>query len=127
MAAKWLAEPSTPLQAPSRHDMTDLEGRAAPVTGASRGIGRAVALTLARAGLHVAINYRTRTAEARAVVREIEAAGRRALAVQADVARASRVARLVARVRKVLGPIDVLVNNAGSARPQPWRDIREPD
>lgn len=107
--------------------MTDLAGKVALVTGASRGIGRGVALALARAGLDVAVNYRAREAGAQEVVREIRALGRKALAVQADVSIASDVARMVAAVRKALGPIDVLVNNAGSAHPQPWREIQEAD
>ncbi len=105
----------------------DLTGKVALVTGASRGIGRAVAIALAREGLDVAVNYRTREAEAQEVVREIHVLGRQAFAVQADVAIASEVARMVATVRDQLGPVDVLINNAGSARPQSWRDIQEPD
>jgi len=107
--------------------MTRLDGKVALVTGASRGIGRAVALTLARAGLSVAVNYRTREVEAQEVVRAIHAIGRKTLAVQADVASASEITRMVTCVREALGPIDVLINNAGSARPQSWREIGETD
>ena len=107
--------------------MTSLDGKVALVTGASRGIGRAVALTLARAGLSVAVNYRTREIEAQEVVRAIHAIGRKTLAVQADVASASEITRMVTCVREALGPIDVLINNAGSARPQSWREIGETD
>ncbi len=107
--------------------MTNLTGKVALVTGASRGIGRAVAIALAQEGLDVAVNYRAREGEAQEVVREVHLLSRKGLAVQADVAVASEVARMVATVRDQLGPVDVLVNNAGSARPQAWRDIQEAD
>jgi 3-oxoacyl-[acyl-carrier protein] reductase len=85
------------------------------VTGASRGIGRAVALALAAAGADVAVNYRERAAEAEAVAAAIRALGRRALAVAADVAEGAAVTGMVARVEAELGPVDLLVNNAGIA------------
>jgi 3-oxoacyl-[acyl-carrier protein] reductase len=94
-----------------------LEGRVALVTGGSRGIGRAIALGLAETGADVAVNYRTRGEEAAAVVRQVEALGRRAIAVGADVSREPDVERLVTEVTAVLGPIDVLVSNAGIANP----------
>ena len=93
--------------------MADLEGRVALITGASRGIGRAAALALARIGCDVAINYVRAQDEALAAVAEIEALGRRALAVQADVSHEPQVRRMVAEVERGLGPVDVLVNNAG--------------
>ena len=95
----------------------DLEGRVALVTGASRGIGRAVALALSRAGCAVAVNYRERADEAEATVRLVEREGCRALVVRADVADEAQVGRLVDEVANGLGPVDVLVNNAGVARP----------
>jgi 3-oxoacyl-[acyl-carrier protein] reductase len=107
--------------------MDNLTGKVALVTGASRGIGRAIALCLAHAGLDVAVNFRTRAAEAQQVAQAVQAAGRRALAVQADVSVSAQVTALVARVHESLGPIDVLVNNAGSALPQKWEEIREED
>lgn len=93
----------------------DLAGRVALVTGASRCIGRAVALALAEAGANVAVNYRERAAEAEAVAAAIRSLGRRALAVAADVAEGAAVTAMVAQVEAGLGHIDLLVNNAGIA------------
>jgi 3-oxoacyl-[acyl-carrier protein] reductase len=95
----------------------DLSGQVALVTGASRGIGRAIALVLAEAGADVAVNYRERAVEADAVAQAIGALGRRALALPADVSVSAEVADLVARVERELGPIDILINNAGIAEP----------
>ena len=105
----------------------ELTGRIALVTGGSRGIGRAAAVALAKAGADVAVNFNLREAEAKAVCVELEAAGRRALAVRADVSKAAEVARLVETVEKALGGIDILVNNAGISRPQPLSEITEQD
>lgn len=92
-----------------------LKNRVALVTGGSRGIGRAIALALASAGAAVAVNYRQREQEAAAVVAEIERLGARAIAVRADVSVAADVDAMVRDVESRLGPIDVLVNNAGTA------------
>jgi len=92
-----------------------LEGKIALVTGGSRGIGKAIALALAEAGCDVAVNYVSRENDARQTADAIRALGRRALIVQADVAKSAEVATLVATVEAGLGPIDVLVNNAGRA------------
>jgi 3-oxoacyl-[acyl-carrier protein] reductase len=97
------------------------------VTGASRGIGRAVAVALAEAGCDVAVNYKTRTAEAHAVRDQITAQGHRAIAVAADVSVATDVQRLIDEVRAALGPIDILVNNAGIARQARLDAITEAD
>ncbi len=90
-----------------------LRGKAAIVTGGSVGIGAAVAVGLAREGCDVAVNYRRHDAEAREVVKEIEALGRRGLAVKADVASHDDAIAMVAKVREEFGRLDVLVCNAG--------------
>jgi len=86
------------------------------VTGSSRGIGRAIALRLARDGVAVAINYREKRGEAEEVVGAITSAGGRAVAIGADLANPADCARLVDSARQALGPIDILVNNAGVFR-----------
>ena len=95
--------------------MTDasLSGRIALVTGGGRGIGKAIALALARAGCDVAINYVKRDTDAESTAGEIRLTGRRALVVKGDVARSEDVTSMVAAVETGLGPIDILVNNAG--------------
>lgn len=92
-----------------------LKGRVALVTGASRGIGRAIALGLAADGADVAVNYRREAEEAARTVAEIEALGRRAVAVQASVDAFEACAAMAETVRAALGPISILVNNAGIA------------
>jgi 3-oxoacyl-[acyl-carrier protein] reductase len=90
-----------------------LEGRVALVTGASRGIGKAIALRLGEEGCDVAVNYHRSRAAAEEVVATIQGGGRRAMAVGADVASPDEVESMVRTVTEGLGPIDVLVNNAG--------------
>ncbi|MBU6230613.1 MAG: 3-oxoacyl-[acyl-carrier-protein] reductase [Cyanobacteria bacterium REEB459] len=96
--------------------LTPLEGQVAIVTGASRGIGRAIALSLAAAGAKVVVNYAQSAQAAEDLVQQIEAAGGHALALQADVAQVDQVERLVAETVEKLGPINILVNNAGITR-----------
>ena len=93
-----------------------LEGRVALVTGASRGIGRAVARELGSMGAAVAVNYASRAEDAAAVVDEITTAGGRAEAFAGDVSNAEAAAELVTQVGDRLGGLDVLINNAGIAR-----------
>ena len=102
--------------------MTTLKGRVALVTGASRGIGAGIALVLARHGADVAVNYVRSQERAGAVCERIRALGRRAHLVQADVADGESAARMVAEVEQSLGPITILVNNAGH---NPVRTILE--
>ena len=90
-----------------------LEGKNAIVTGGSLGIGAAIALTLAREGCNVALNYRRHDAEAKAIVAEIEAMGRRGLAIQADVSSYDDAQKMVQTVVDELGRLDILVCNAG--------------
>jgi 3-oxoacyl-[acyl-carrier protein] reductase len=107
--------------------MTDLIGKIALVTGASRGIGRAVAIALAEAGADVAVNYRERADEALSVVAAIHRVGPRALAVPADVSKSADVTAMIRAVEDGLGPIDVLVNNAGIAIFHGLDDLTEED
>jgi 3-oxoacyl-[acyl-carrier protein] reductase len=106
---------------------SELEGKIALVTGASRGIGAGIATALAQAGADVAVNFVGREGEARKVCSEIKGAGRRSLAVKADVSVASEVSNMVARIEAEFGPISILVNNAGISRPQPLDQITERD
>jgi len=87
--------------------------KTALVTGASRGIGKAIAFRLAKDGFAVAVNYRTRAAEADGVAQAINASGGRAIAIQADVQHAGQVAEMAAAVRASLGDPEILINNAG--------------
>jgi 3-oxoacyl-[acyl-carrier protein] reductase len=94
----------------------ELTGRVALVTGGSRGIGKAIALALADAGADVAVNYRERAEDAATVVAAIRSMERRATAVAGDVSLGESVRKMVARVEGELGPIDILINNAGTGR-----------
>lgn len=107
--------------------MTTLTGKVALVTGASRGLGRAIALAFAEAGADIAINYRERAGDAEAVRAAIEGMSRRAITVRADVSIAREVEALVSQTEDALGPVGILVNNAGVSRPQPIEDITEQD
>ena len=107
--------------------MDTLNGRVALVTGGSRGIGRAIALGLARAGCDVAVTYRERQADAESCALEIRKTGRRSAVLQADVSRGAEVTALCRAVDQNLGPVDNLVNNAGALRMQKMEDITEAD
>jgi 3-oxoacyl-[acyl-carrier protein] reductase len=107
--------------------MTDLAKRVAVVTGGSRGIGAAIAISLADAGAAVAVNYREKAAEAEAVAGAIRAKGGKAMAIQADVSKTDEVARMMATVERELGPVDVLVNNAGVGLVRGLDDLTEAD
>jgi 3-oxoacyl-[acyl-carrier protein] reductase len=103
------------------------DDRVALVTGASRGIGRAVALALGECGAKIAVNFRSRTHEAEAVVAAIEARGGKAVAVAADVSVAAAVEAMLATVAAQLGPVDLLINNAGVAIHRNIDDLSEAD
>jgi 3-oxoacyl-[acyl-carrier protein] reductase len=104
-----------------------LAGKVALVTGGSRGIGRAIAVSLAEAGAAVAVNYRERAKEAASVVEAITKSGGRAMAVAADVSQSQAVTDMVAKVTRELGPVDVLVNNAGVGLVRTVDDLTEAD
>ena len=104
-----------------------LAGRVALVTGGGRGIGRAIALALAEAGADIAICYRERADAAAAVVAQIEAGGRRALAVAADVVSREDVSAMVRSTCDRLGGVDVMVNNAGVLQQKPFAEITDAD
>jgi len=108
--------------------VTDLSGKTALVTGSSRGIGAGIAEALAAHGAAVGVNYASGQKEADAVVRRIIDAGGRAIPVQADVSSAADVERMVAQVSEALGPVTILVNNAGlTDTHRPWQTISEAD
>lgn len=108
-------------------DTYKLPNRVALVTGASRGIGKAIALALAGEGADVAVNYRKQQAAAEDVCAQICKLGRRAIAVRADVSLAAEVAVLVGTVECDLGPIEILVNNAGITQRKPFGELNESD
>ncbi|MGI6380373.1 MAG: 3-oxoacyl-[acyl-carrier-protein] reductase [Anaerolineae bacterium] len=107
--------------------MTDLQERVAIVTGASRGIGRAIALALGQRGSAVVVNYRDSVDAAVAVVEALSAMGARAEAIQADVSTEAGAKDLVAACVARYGTVDILVNNAGIARDQLSALMREDD
>ena len=105
--------------------MSEASGKIALVTGASRGIGRAIAIALARAGADVAVNFKNREKEAKETCSEIEGFNRRGIPVGGDVSVAADVSRIVRTVEKHLGEVAILVNNAGITRPQALDEITE--
>ncbi len=109
-----MAEPTTTFA---------LIGEVALVTGGSRGIGRNVALGLARCGANVAVNYRGAAAAAAQVVKEIERFGRKGLALRADVTDPTAVERMLNEAEAALGPVEILVNNAGILKRTPFLEI----
>ncbi|HKJ73699.1 MAG TPA: SDR family oxidoreductase, partial [Alphaproteobacteria bacterium] len=101
--------------------------KVALVTGAGRGIGRAIALQLAGAGFDIVVHYCSSGEEAAAVGREVEGLGRQALVLRADIARAAEIEALFDALDSRLGRLDVLVNNAGLVRPTPLASLDETD
>ena len=104
-----------------------LADKVALVTGSSRGIGKAIALRFAREGADVGVNYHTRLGPAQEVAAAVQAAGRRAHLLKADVSRVDEVQRLVADSVAHFGRLDILVNNAGLEIRAPFWDVTEPD
>lgn len=102
-----------------------LDGHVAAVTGGAQGIGAEIAKAMAGAGAAVAVMNRSNVATADAVVAEIEAAGGRAAAFQADLSQVSEIDRVTAEIKATLGPIDILVNNAGLFEPRPIEEVDE--
>jgi NAD(P)-dependent dehydrogenase (short-subunit alcohol dehydrogenase family) len=102
-----------------------LESKVALVTGASKGVGKGIALELARAGASVVVNYNADSAGAEATVREIHRIGREALAIQANVAVAADVDRMFAQLAEKFPRLDILVNNAGVQTWKPLLDLTE--
>jgi 3-oxoacyl-[acyl-carrier protein] reductase len=107
--------------------MGELTGKVAVVTGASKGIGAAIARALAKAGAAVAVNYASNKADADRVVGEIVKAGGKAVAIQADVAKRDDVKRLFEETREKLGRPNILVNNAGVYKFGPFESVTEKD
>ena len=105
----------------------DLTGKVALVTGGSRGIGRQIALALARQGTDIAVNYLRSENEANKVLSEVEDCGSRCITIRADVSKSSDVARMKNIIMNKLGVVQILINNAGIARPQSIQEISEKD
>jgi NAD(P)-dependent dehydrogenase (short-subunit alcohol dehydrogenase family) len=104
-----------------------LENQIALVTGAGRRIGREIALTLARAGANVVVNYNQSKQEAMETAREIQALGVESIALRADVAKPIQVRAMFRAVQKRFKRLDILVNNAGIFFPARWDDLQEKD
>jgi 3-oxoacyl-[acyl-carrier protein] reductase len=105
--------------------MASLAGKVAIVTGASRGIGRAIALRLSQEGASVVVNYARGADQAKDVVSAIEAAGGKALAVQGDVSKTAEIRDLFDRTQETYSQIDILVNNAGVTLSKPVAEVTE--
>ncbi len=113
--------------------MIDLTGKAAVVTGGSRGIGKGIALRLAQQGADICISFRDNQAAADQTKAELEALGRRAISVQGDATKQESADALIKAALEAFGKVDILVNNAGITRddlimrmsPEDWRDVLE--
>ncbi|MBM3205657.1 3-oxoacyl-ACP reductase FabG [Candidatus Shapirobacteria bacterium] len=103
--------------------MFDLTGKKALITGSSRGIGQGVALSLAKQGADVVVNYHSKAQEAEAVVASIKALGRDSFSVQADVADLESIKKMFAEVQNRWGKLDILVNNAGILQFKPFGEV----
>ncbi|HEY6442733.1 MAG TPA: SDR family NAD(P)-dependent oxidoreductase [Candidatus Acidoferrales bacterium] len=102
-----------------------LEGQVALVTGAAKRIGRSIALRLAVDGAAIVVNYKTSRGEAESLVREIQDAGAKAAAIQADVSKRAEVEKMFAQVEREFGRLDILVNNAGIFFPAKFESLTD--
>jgi 3-oxoacyl-(acyl-carrier-protein) reductase len=107
--------------------MSRLAGKIAVVTGASRGIGRAIAIALAKEGATIAVNFRSSENEAQRVVDELKALGAKTMLAQANVSNGKEARDMIQRVHKTFGRIDVMVNNAGITRDRTLRKMTDDD
>jgi 3-oxoacyl-(acyl-carrier-protein) reductase len=107
--------------------MKALEGRRALVTGAARGIGRAIAIALAAEGADIAINYQSSEADARSLAEELAKAGRRTLLFKGDVGERSTWNSMIEKIKQSWGGLDILVNNAGITRDKTLRKMTDED
>ena len=107
--------------------MNDLQGKVALVTGAARGIGRAVAVALANEGADVAINYQSSDADAASLAEQLGKAGRKTMLFKGDVGERSTWTSMVEKIKKTWGRLDILVNNAGITRDKTLRKMTDDD
>ncbi|MDO1448540.1 SDR family oxidoreductase [Rhodocytophaga aerolata] len=103
--------------------MQKLKGQSALVTGASSGIGKAIAIELGRAGAQVIVNYHSSEDGAKDTVKEIEAAGGKAIAIKADVSKEDQVQRMFKQMFEAFGTIDILINNSGLQKDAPFLEM----
>jgi 3-oxoacyl-[acyl-carrier protein] reductase len=126
-------EPDARAALATLRDMIDLTGKAAVITGGSRGIGKAICLRLAQQGADICFSYLGNAEAAKQATAELESLGRKVLAVQADVTQPEAAETLVKAALEAFGKVDILVNNAGITRddlimrmtPDAWRDVLE--
>src|SRR5688572_30355984 len=116
-------KPETKTENMSNQTSNKLSGKVAVVTGASKGIGAAIAKQLAGEGAAVVVNYSSSKSGADKVVAEITGAGGKAVAIQADMAKKADIERLFTEAKKAFGRLDILVNNAGIYEFSPLGDI----
>lgn len=127
MSTRRRTQTSTPAPFTPAHDTPALAGKVALVTGGAKRVGRAIALALARSGMDVAITYRTSAADARRTAADIEALGRRALAIRIDHARAGSEAQVFRQFTRRFDRLDALVNNASGFAPTPLAKLTRKD
>jgi 3-oxoacyl-[acyl-carrier protein] reductase len=127
LPAGWKGGPHDYREIDFMHNTRDLKGKVALVTGGSRGIGRQIAIALARQGADIVLNYLKSDKEARDALSQIEDSGSRCITISADVSKSSDVTDMIDSIKKRVGIVQILVNNAGIARPQSIQKITEKD